>query len=371
MKSFTQMTKNVIRHILATAYHLSGAYRTLHKGKVLILMYHRVLSQKELSQQYVQPGMYVHVNVFEKQMQFLKNNFQIIAFTDFLNLCAEGGVKQDERYCVITFDDGWLDNYLYAYPILKKNKISATIFLPTAYVGTNRWFWSDEVGFLLWCCFINDAPVARRGKVKDLMDQYLGADYFSAEAMQEKRVYIDAVIEALKVLPQRDLANFIEDFSSLMGLQLPNERLFLNWDEVRTMSQDNFTFGAHSVTHAILTRLSHDDIRVEVEEPLGVLQSQKINYTPVFCYPNGSYTEEIAQAVKTAGYSAAVSTAFGCERVPPDCSYALKRVGVHQDIGFTNALFSFHLSGLGRRTSHRNSKIGVIGEGALVKRSQC
>src|SRR4030042_3672630 len=49
------------------------------------------------------------------------------------------------RKCAITFDDGWLDNYRTAFPILKKYEVPATVFLPAAVVGTDHWFWFDHL----------------------------------------------------------------------------------------------------------------------------------------------------------------------------------------------------------------------------------
>ena len=93
--------------------------------------------------------MYVSKDVFEMQMQFLKEHFTVVSFGELLDLWTQKTYDQSKRYCVITFDDGWLDNYIYAYPVLKKYEIPATIFLPTAFVGTNKWFWPDKIGFIL------------------------------------------------------------------------------------------------------------------------------------------------------------------------------------------------------------------------------
>ena len=123
MNMLSGILKSKIRRIAASVYYATGHLKTRLKGKVTILMYHRVLSEKELAQQYVQHGMYVLDNVFEKQMQFLKEHFQILSFIELLNLWKENKFDKSKRYCVITFDDGWLDNYIYAYPILKKNNL--------------------------------------------------------------------------------------------------------------------------------------------------------------------------------------------------------------------------------------------------------
>jgi hypothetical protein len=145
-----QQIKSSVRRGMAWIYHSSRHSLRHLKGKVSILAYHRVLSEKALGRDYfIQPGMYVRNDVFEKQMQFLTENFQIISLMELLNHWAEGTWDHGKRYCVITLDDGWLDNYVYAYPILRKYQIPATIFLPTALIGTNQWLWPDKMGYLL------------------------------------------------------------------------------------------------------------------------------------------------------------------------------------------------------------------------------
>src|SRR3569832_2316711 len=120
MKRMKNYIKSKVRQTMSWGYFLSKQILPHLQGKVLILAYHRVLSEKELKKDFVQPGMYVRNDIFEKQMQFLRNYFEVIPFAELLQLWNENLLDQKKRYCVITFDDGWLDNYTYAYPILKR-----------------------------------------------------------------------------------------------------------------------------------------------------------------------------------------------------------------------------------------------------------
>src|SRR5262249_36518048 len=112
--------KSTVRRGLASIYNLTGLCRARHRGKVLILMYHRVLPEAELQKRYVQPGMYVLNHVFEEHVQFLQEQFQVLSFNELLDHWNKKEWDPRRLYCVITFDDGWLDNYLYAYPILRE-----------------------------------------------------------------------------------------------------------------------------------------------------------------------------------------------------------------------------------------------------------
>ena len=111
---------------------------------VPILMYHSISSERTEPIGVVGRPFKVrlHLNIvspqtFDKQMAYLKNNgYQVITLNDFV----EGdkvGRKFPQKTVVITFDDGYMDNYTQAFPILKKYHFPATIFLITDAVGTN------------------------------------------------------------------------------------------------------------------------------------------------------------------------------------------------------------------------------------------
>ena len=338
----TPYIKSIIRKTGAGIYYLSNRALAHLRGKAVILMYHRVVTEKERNRYFIQPGMYVKTAVFEKQMRFLKEHFQILSFSELLDLWKEKSWDESKKYCVITFDDGWLDNYLYAYPILKRYGIPATIFLPTSLVGTNEWFWPEKLGYLLQHYYSGEAPQEQ----KAAMSQFLKDHSWGNNNGSNLADKIDSLIERCKDLPTEDINGFLEKLSETCCWSLPEERLLLNWEEIQEMSQHGISFGSHSATHRILTGLPVKEIQKEVEGSLDVLRKNKTNHIPVFCYPNGAYTSEVVRQVKLAGYQAAVSTRSGFEDSLTQDIFTLKRIGIHNDISATLPLFSFHLSGM-------------------------
>ena len=330
--------KSTIRQSLAWGYYRSGHFLSRLQGKAVILTYHRVLSEKELSEQFVQPGMYVRDDVFEMQMRFLREHFEILSFSELLSLWKNKLWDKRTRYCVITFDDGWLDNYLYAYPILKKYQIPATIFLPTGFIGTSEWFWPDRIGYLL----ARYVKASVQQPLDFLCDRYPLLKRARGDGVEQ----INSIIETCKELPEEEIERMIEEMSQELGLDSPPGRIVMNWSEVEKMSASGVSFGSHSATHKILTTISTKDVENELKVSLKTLKRENVTAVPVFCYPNGNFTHTIAEQVKEAGYEAAVTVRFGFETQKPANLFELKRIGVHNDITSTVPLFSWHLSGM-------------------------
>jgi peptidoglycan/xylan/chitin deacetylase (PgdA/CDA1 family) len=335
-----QKMKSMVRQLVASGYYASHHFLKRLQGKTVIMMYHRVLSEKELNGHFIQPGMYVRDCVFEMHLQFLKQYFEILSFTELLELWGQRAWDASKRYCVITFDDGWLDNYLYAFPILKKYNVPATIFLPTALAGTNEWLWPDKISYLLWHYYRNGANRYFTGPIDLLRKKYPWLNN-NIENLGQRT---DSIIEKCKGLSPADIDCILDDMKTALHIGFPESRVFLNWTEIEEMSKHNISFGSHSCSHNILTNISADEVRQEIEDSRRVLQTSDINYIPLFCYPNGNYTREIAEQVKQAGYGAAVSTRFGFEDNPPHYLFGLKRIGIHNDISSNRSLLAYRLS---------------------------
>lgn len=338
--------KPAIREAVAWGFYTSPMSRWRHRGKVVVLMYHRVLTTQEVSHQSVQPGMYVLDSVFAQHMAFLKEHFTLLSLQQLLDLWQSGTWNAHARYCVVTFDDGWLDNYRHAYPVLKKLGIPATIFLPTDYVGTNQWFWPDQLAFIFKVLTGQEVTPEVAKDVGKVFAKYLDEDGHSfLEALERKEDVTDRIIEQCKRLPMERINGLVATLADRLGVSLPQERVIVNWDEVREMSKGGVSFGSHSCSHRILTTITTDDVSVELIRSRQVLLEQDVNYVPVFCYPNGNSDETIQRQVQACGYEAACSVSIGVEGPDPENKYAIRRVGIHNDITNTIPLFSWRLFG--------------------------
>ena len=141
--------KSITKSVVGELAHRLGISPFVCRGKVLISAYHRIVTPDDLSRRHIEPGMYVLRDVFDMQVRWLLEQFEILSFGQLLARWNDNEWDERKNYCVLTFDDGWLDNYRHAFPILKTYQVPATIFLPTNYIGSNEWFWTEKFAFLL------------------------------------------------------------------------------------------------------------------------------------------------------------------------------------------------------------------------------
>ena len=227
-----------------------------------ILMYHRVLPKIE-QRRWVQAGMVVEPETLDLHIRYLRKNFQIVPLSTLATLHERPPrALREKPLCILTFDDGWYDFYKYAYPILKMNEAPATVFLPTDFIGTGKWFWSDRVGRLL------DRMPCSLSTVKDNSGYH---DPFVRQVVKMKGTFESRLERVMALLKQYRVEQIEEMLSKLAALVGENaqavDRAFVSWEEVREMSGSGLiSFGSHTAGHPIMTTLTENEARHELRK---------------------------------------------------------------------------------------------------------
>lgn len=305
----------------------------------LILMYHRVLPEAQRDET-VQAGMLVFPETFAAQMNYLAARFTFLSLGEFLD---SGRPPQGRPSCLVTFDDGWRDFRLHAYPALKALGVPAVVFLPTDFIGTDSWFWTDR---LAWLLARRDgaarAPVALGAPSDEtvgLLEGFRG----------ETAARLERAIALLKPLRLERVEAVLAEFGERWGLDpAPPGRAFLTWEEAREMRAEGLvSFGSHTAGHRILTTLSESEIREELGRSRDRLLAERVadKETLTLCFPNGDYNGPLLPLVREAGYRCAMTTERGWHGRGAD-PLRLRRVGIHQDMSSSDALFGCRIAGL-------------------------
>ena len=329
------------RTVAGLLYH-GRAIRLLSRRRGncrFILAYHRVVDRRSQDLSFVQPGMYVTAQTFEMHVRHLAKHYRVVPLGELLTM-REGGA------CAITFDDGWRDNYAAAFPVLKAYGIPATIFLPTALIGTFSWPWPDRV-----CYYVHGAePDQFPAALEAAWVEEVGYSFGAPVALDDRSAAAEVVVGRLKGLPhvtvQRVAARLDASFADLNG-RLQRDRPWLTWNEAEEMSQHGVEFGSHTENHVILTKATVAEAQAEIVNSRAVLTAKLGPPPNAFCYPNGDYSPELARLVEEAGYRCAVTTRNGTVEDSPG-PFELCRILLHDDISNTRALFACSLAGLGR-----------------------
>lgn len=337
--------KYSIKYTIASILFYTGilfVIKTLKlRNRMVILMYHRVLDDNEKLATFSHPGICVDKDTFEKQLLFLKKHFRVLPEVDFLEHLEEG-IPFHNSSCLITFDDGWLDNYTNAFPLLKENNLSATVFLATDYIGTGKKFWQEKIAAELFDLLLRDDK-----RATPILEHYdLGEVAYLPR--RQAKIKIREFISKQKHLESSELLEFIDDFSKASSSVAHTDKhvdSFLDWNKVREMSENNISFGSHSVHHYILTNLPHETAATEIRDSKKAVKKGAGRSPKLFCYPNGNYSAEIAEEVRAAGYLAALSTKQGYLDKKSD-RFSLPRISIHNGTSNSMPLFMMRILGL-------------------------
>jgi len=335
--------KSVLAKLLSSVGIPEAMIRHRIGERYLILMYHRILPSDQVKP-WIQAGMYVDPETFEMQVGYLKKYFQVVSLAEkFSSLPTIEKAGSSLPVCILTFDDGWQDFYEFAYPVIKRNQIPATVFLPTGYIGTNDWFWTDRLAMLMATVKpTNKRKQSGTGPCNTLLGRI-------AEITGNYEERLESAIRILKNRNAEEIGNVIEGLEERVNrVAAPQQRVFLNWGEVREMGRSGLvSFGSHTHNHKILVHLKEEEVGEELLQSMKTLLREKAvdpSFIP-FCYPNGNFNHHIACMVRDAGYHAAVSTEAGWNF--DDASrFGLRREAIHQDMTASREMFGCRIAGI-------------------------
>ncbi len=297
------------------------------RGSKIILMYHRVADAIPAGLH--DPALFVTTDALDMHLRELSRHFDIVPLDALLE--AHG---RKRRLCAITFDDGWIDNYTCAFPVLKRHRTPATIFVPVEMVTLQQNFWfQDLVDLASWA--------GTGGKGEDFT-RFFSRRVPAWRKRGTGRDHIDDLTNALKSMPAAALDTLVAGGYEQLGFTPVEKRDTMSWDHIREMSQGGITFGSHGLHHNILTQLNSEAKHDEIITSFNSLGNARVAMAPFFSYPNGDWDDEAVSLVRQAGYKGAVTTQLGINRTSAD-PYLLKRIAIHEDISSTASLFWFRI----------------------------
>jgi peptidoglycan/xylan/chitin deacetylase (PgdA/CDA1 family) len=318
---------------------------------LLVLTYHRISEQPDPTD-----PLKISVSMFENQIRFLKTNYFLISADD-LRDAITGIRKLPDKACLITFDDGWQDNYTLGLPVLKKYHVSALIFLSTDYIGTGKILWHVRLrnilnrealsNFIVWDTLSEN--------FKEIVKKIYAVSHLS---VNHRSQLVNELIEILKSFPLKQIEDFI---LYLIGHYTREAQevngTMLSWEQVTEMSKNDISFGSHGRSHEILTHLNKNDLREELIESKTILENKLGQPVHFIAYPNGDYDEYTLCVAKEVGFLTGFTCRPGLNRCLEN-PLELKRINMREDSA----------SGLSGEFSPLFYKIELLGIRFILKR---
>ena len=248
-----------------------------------IFMYHHVSPHK---------GDMVTVapDVFEAQMRFLADaGYKTLSADEVLDYIL-GTSEIHEKAVAVTFDDGYLDNYIYAFPVFKKYNIKATIFIVTDWV---------EAASLNTVRSQGPAPAGFK---------------------QGSEVRSDEII----------VPSHTEGKSFVASSQA--HKVIMNWDMIKEMQKSGLVgFYSHTVSHKKCDELSDEKLMMELKDSKRVTEQRLHKPCPYLCWPKGSHKEDSIEAAKEAGYKELFTAKRGVVKKGFD-RFSIERIVVKDNV---------------------------------------
>ena len=329
------------RQALASVLHRSGLVGglTLLRSALVrdlrILAYHRVLT--------IDSGRAFDFDIdlvsaseqqFRAQMQLLASRFNPIRFSDLIDAAA-GGKPLPPRPVIVTFDDGYDDNYRCAFPILRELGVPAMFFVSTGHVDSGRPYAYD------WLVHMICRTSADHLRIAELdLDMPLHGGH------ARRREIAAGLLDRLKTRTAAAQAAIIERLER--EWQMPRSQGHadcrpMSWEQLREMCAAGMEVGSHGVWHHMLAKLPAAEMREEISASKAAIDRHLGVSSEVLSYPVGgfdAYNDEVIDVARAAGFRLGCTYTAGTDRLPVRAPFELRRLPVerYMDLAWFSAL---------------------------------
>jgi peptidoglycan/xylan/chitin deacetylase (PgdA/CDA1 family) len=284
----------------------------------LALNYHRI---GDPGDSLFDPGLWSATDEdFDAQVRFLKAHFDLVGPGDLAELQRRGR----GRHALITFDDGYRDNYEHAFPILRAHRVPALFFVAAGLIDRGTASWWDEIAWMVRTAPRRSLPASRWTSHPIALDDP-GA--------------LGTLLGRYKSLPESETAAYLSSLAETSGSgRCPPEAAagtWMTWEMVRAMRDGGMAIGGHTVTHPVLSRLDEEGQRREIAGCADRLRAELQLPMRWFSYPvggRGSFNQETRRCLREAGVELAFSYYGGYRSYREWDPYDVRRIAIEREI---------------------------------------
>jgi peptidoglycan/xylan/chitin deacetylase (PgdA/CDA1 family) len=315
--------REMITPVLVRTGAASVIRRTMPWDGVMTLNYHRI---GDGSKSHFDRGLWSATEEqFDRQLKFVKSGFDVIGPADLPEVCK----RRTGRHLMITFDDGYLDNFAAAFPILKSNNVPAIFFIATGFIDRPSLPWWDEVAWMV------------RSSSKQQLDlsPWIARPVTMDEPDRERTVR--TLLKTFKALPTEKTPEYLDAIAAATGTGRCSAsaaaNLWMNWEQIRQMKAGGMTIGGHTVNHPILGRMSPEGQRSEISGCAARIREELNEPMTTFSYPVGhlgAFNDVTRECLEKVGVQHAFSYYAGVSLFDKWDKYDIRRLPIDSDLSF-------------------------------------
>ncbi len=326
------------REYLARLFGRIGLVRMMERlgasrPGLVVLTYHRIAEPG--SDPFYDPVISATPDSFRAQVEWLARGPRVLALEEAIEWITSAG-RWREPAVLVTFDDGYRDNFDIAVPILRERGVPATFFLPTAFLEEPRLPWWDRVACILKQTRVNrlELPLWSDGEAgSGDGPPALTIDLTQTSRPAAIRAVIDAFLDG-RIADEPWFLTMLADRAEVaLDSSAMARALFADWGQVRGLTgpDTGLSVGSHGHSHRRLAALEHDAQRAELIGSRRILEDRLGLRIEALAYPYGwpgSFDERTRSIAAEAGYRVAFASFEGINHRDSTDSFAVRRLGV-------------------------------------------
>ena len=299
--------------------------------KLYIVMYHYV---RDLQYSRYPQIKGMDYQLFKEQIAFFERNFTVVTMEEVLRAWS-GEEDLPQNAMLLTFDDGYIDNYTCVFPVLKEHHMQGAFFIPGKITTENVLLDVNKIHFILASAkvdvilkdlFAQLDYYRRAGEL--LSNEELFGKYAVANRFDQKEVVF--IKRILQTEIEEEIRHKISDYLFQKYVSVPEEvfarELYMNRDQIKCMKNDGMFIGIHGYDHYRLAALSEEQMKSDIDMALEVM-GEFINQNEwVFNYPYGSYNDSVIEYAVSKGCKLGMSTQVKLACLRKEVRYRVPRL---------------------------------------------
>ena len=322
----TQVCKRAVKAIVASTPLPELVLRSKARRRLTVVSYHRIyprLADFPLHNALISAT----PEEFTREVNYYNRHLDVISISELL-----AGLEQPsllpQRPAVITFDDGYADNFEFAVPVLQGTSTSACFFISTDFIGDRTIPW-----------FVQVAMCLNLSKCDRIASPFCNNDPPFCLDVKDRTDVIRRYLVRLKQLPSREIPRHIDyliEATRVIPGDHVTKRLFMSWDDLRTLVSAGMEIGGHTRSHPVLSRVEEaETLRHEIAGCREDLRRGLGIEPRAFAYPTASSDDQMSEQadleIRRAGFQVGFSYVHSFALRNPPNRFQIPRI--HTEFG--------------------------------------